>query len=567
MKLLAIRKSAFAIRNVSAAGFCLAVLILLVVGGRSAGRAVLPALAAFVGLSALSLFVVVRAVRERSRAQEELHQLQLELDRRVERRAAELESASERYLNTLDQMLAGCQLIGFDWRYLYVNDAAVKHGHVTKDELLGRTMMECYPGIESTPMFALLEQCMVARTLHHLENEFTYADGSSGWFEVSAQPAPEGIFIVSIDITERKRAVRESERQVARLQSLRAIDLAILGTTDTRLALKTVLHEARARLQADGASIHLFSPDTMMLGVIAITGDCGSERERVAVRLGEGVAGKAALERRTLSGVEGGRMVYATPLIAKGKLVGALNVTLQKSFIADQDWLDFFETVAGQAAVTIDNGKLFEDVQRAMFDLRLAYDTTIEGWSRALDLRDKETEGHTLRVTQLTMELARMAGMSEAQLVQVRRGALLHDIGKMGVPDPILLKPGPLTDEEWVMMRKHPTFAYELLKPINYLRDALDIPYCHHEKWDGSGYPRGLRGEEIPLAARIFAVVDVWDAIRSDRPYREGWSEEKSLEFIRSVSGTHFDPTAVELFIRAIEEKKTPKPLEQLVPS
>ena len=150
--------------------------------------------------------------------------------------------------------------------------------------------------------------------------------------------------------------------------------------------------------------------------------------------------------------------------------------------------------------------------------------------------------------------LFRSAEMTEAELVHVRRGALLHDIGKMGVPDHILLKAGALTDEEWVAMRKHPTFAYELLSPIQYLRRALDIPYCHHEKWDGTGYPRGLKGEQIPLAARLFAVVDVWDALRSKRSYREPWSKEQVVEHIKSLSGTHFDPKMVDLFLSMVHE-------------
>jgi putative nucleotidyltransferase with HDIG domain len=178
-----------------------------------------------------------------------------------------------------------------------------------------------------------------------------------------------------------------------------------------------------------------------------------------------------------------------------------------------------------------------------------AYDTTIEGWSRVLDLRDKETEGHSRRVTELTLGLARAMGMSEDELVHVRRGALLHDIGKMGVPDAILLKPGPLDDEEWAIMCRHPVYAYQMLLPIAYLQEALDIPYCHHEKWDGSGYPRGLMGEQIPLAARIFAVVDVWDAMRSDRPYRTGWSAAETREHIRALAGTHFDPEVVRIFL------------------
>jgi putative nucleotidyltransferase with HDIG domain len=211
--------------------------------------------------------------------------------------------------------------------------------------------------------------------------------------------------------------------------------------------------------------------------------------------------------------------------------------------------------------MAIEAGRMFEELQRSHLDLRLAYDTTIEGWSRALDLRDKETEGHTLRVTDLSVKLARKAGIPPEEIQNVRWGALLHDIGKMGVPDHILLKPGALTDEEWALMRRHPSYAYELLRPIAYLRNALDIPYCHHEKWDGSGYPRGLKGEEIPLAARLFAVADVWDAIRSDRPYRSGWGEKRALEYIRSVSGTHLDPRAVAFFLQVHEESKSVEPV------
>jgi putative nucleotidyltransferase with HDIG domain len=181
-----------------------------------------------------------------------------------------------------------------------------------------------------------------------------------------------------------------------------------------------------------------------------------------------------------------------------------------------------------------------------------AYDETIEGWSNALELRDEETEGHSQRVTEMTLNIARMMNVKTDELVHVRRGALLHDIGKMGIPDAILLKPGKLTVEEWAVMRKHPVYAYDMLAPIDYLRPALDIPYCHHEKFDGTGYPRGLKGEEIPLPARIFAVVDVYDALTSDRPYRKAWSKEEALKYIHEESGTHFDPQVVEAFLKTI---------------
>jgi len=195
--------------------------------------------------------------------------------------------------------------------------------------------------------------------------------------------------------------------------------------------------------------------------------------------------------------------------------------------------------------------KLLEDrvnLEQVHLQLLAAYDATIEGWSRAMDLRDKETEGHTQRVTLLSEKLARLAGVSEVGLIFFRRGALLHDIGKLGVPDAILLKPDKLTAEEWDIMRQHPQYAYDMIHSIEYLRPALDIPYCHHEKWDGSGYPRGLKGEDIPLAARIFAIIDVWDALTSDRPYRPAWDEEKTRDYINEQSGKHFDPHIVELF-------------------
>jgi putative nucleotidyltransferase with HDIG domain len=168
---------------------------------------------------------------------------------------------------------------------------------------------------------------------------------------------------------------------------------------------------------------------------------------------------------------------------------------------------------------------------------------------RALDLRDKETEGHTQRVTALTKELARKMGMDEEKLIHIERGALLHDIGKMGIPDGILLKPGGLTKKERELMMQHPQLAYEMLSPIEFLKPAIEIPYCHHEKWDGSGYPRSLRGEKIPFAARIFSVVDVWDALTSERPYREPMEVDEVRQHIQDGAGSHFDPQVVDVFL------------------
>lgn len=193
-------------------------------------------------------------------------------------------------------------------------------------------------------------------------------------------------------------------------------------------------------------------------------------------------------------------------------------------------------------------------LREANAQLLSAYEATIEGWSHAMDLRDRETEGHSQRVTELTVKLARALGIiSDDDIMHIRRGALLHDMGKIGIPDSILHKPDKLTDEEWTTMRKHPQLAYDMLYPIEYLHPALEIPLNHHEKWDGTGYPRGLKGEEIPIVARLFAVVDVWDALTSDRPYRPAWSQEESLTYIREQSGKHFDPQVVDLFFEVVK--------------
>jgi putative nucleotidyltransferase with HDIG domain len=218
-----------------------------------------------------------------------------------------------------------------------------------------------------------------------------------------------------------------------------------------------------------------------------------------------------------------------------------------------QEWLDFFNTLAGQTAIAIESTSLFANLQASNDELTQAYEATIEGWSRAMDLRDRETKGHTQRVTKLTLQLARSMGIDDSQLTHIRRGALLHDIGKLGVPDNILFKAGSLTAEERQIMEQHVDFAYEMLAPIPYLKPALNIPYFHHEKWDGTGYPLGLKGQQIPLEARIFALVDVWDALLSDRPYRKAWSRERTLDYIRAQNGIHFDPQVVECFLEVIE--------------
>lgn len=243
------------------------------------------------------------------------------------------------------------------------------------------------------------------------------------------------------------------------------------------------------------------------------------------------------------------------PVRDKGEVIGFLNLDSTTVNFFTQQHADQLQAFADQAGVAIQNARLLSELQNSHDDLLIAYDTTLQGLAKALALRDNETQGHSVRVTDMTVRLARRMGQTEPALTDIRYGALLHDIGKIAIPDSILYKNGPLTDQEWEVMRLHPTYAQQLLATIPYLRDSMDIPLYHHERWDGSGYPFGLRGEQIPLAARIFCIIDVWDGLRSERPYHPAWPEARVREYLRQNSGSHFDPQIVKAFLDLLTEE------------
>jgi HD-GYP domain-containing protein (c-di-GMP phosphodiesterase class II) len=377
---------------------------------------------------------------------------------------------------------------------------------------------------------------------------------------------------LGIAVREREKAAKQLlVKQTERLQTLRAIDLAINSSFDLQNILMVLIQEVIKQLDVDAACVLMIQPENGRLGYVAGQGFKTHNIETTHLRIGEEYAGRAALQRTILAipdlTKESGKSIragllaeenfvsyYAVPLITKGLVKGVMEIFHRSRLTPDREWLDFLETLAGQTAIAIEISSLFQSLQRSNQELVHAYNSTIEGWARALDLRDRETEGHTQRVTMLTLQLARTLGVKDSELVHIHRGALLHDVGKLGIPDAILHKPGPLTDEEQRMMHQHPPLAYNLLVPIPFLRPALDIPYCHHEKWDGSGYPRGLKGEEIPLAARIFTIVDAFDALTSDRPYRRGLPNEEALQYIREQAGRQFDPNLVEVFLDMISK-------------
>ena len=532
-----------------------------------------------------------------------------------ERRAAE---KSQQRLSTLleatTDYIFTCDLAG---RFLYSNQAFRKRFHLSTQAMSERSLFEFYTEASANLLrqtaipLALREGVWDGETVLKTESDEEVMISQVVIAHHDENGAAESLSIVCRDITESKRASQQLERHIEerttnlqeaiefmqqeiaernrveeevcslnkqleerlqRIEALRHIDAAISSSFDLRHTLGIFLEQTLSQLQVDAADILICNPYEHRLEFGVGRGFRTAALRHTRLHVGAGYAGRAAMERQyvtikdlkrepgafrntPLLSTEQFVSYGAMPLVSKGQVRGVLELFHRKAFQPDTEWIDFMETLAGQAAIAIDNAQMFEGLQRSNLELMLAYDATIEGWSRALDLRDHETEGHTQRVTTLTLDLARAMGLGDADLVGIRRGALLHDIGKVGVPDSILHKPGELSTEERDLMQHHTMYAYQMLAPITFLRSAIDIPYCHHEKWDGSGYPRGLKGEEIPLSARIFAIVDVWDALRSNRPYKKAWTYEQSAEHMQRLAGSHFDPKIVEIFLRVVAEQ------------
>jgi len=491
------------------------------------------------------------------------------------RAKAYLEESEERFRTVTEGSLLGVYIIQ-NGKFQYVNPAMA--------DTFGYSREEIVEEIEVVDLVHSEDRALVVENLRRrLEDgvasvryEFrgVRKDGAVIFCEVlgQRQDYQGGVAIIGTltDITERKQNEKRIKQQLKRLKALREIDLAITASLDPRVTFSVLLTQVTEQLEIDAADILVMDQSTQMLTYAVGKGFRTDALKHTHLRVGQGNAGQAAFTRSTVnipdlsvaaSGVaqpsllhdEGFVSYFAVPLVAKGKVQGVMEIFNRTPLDPNQGWIDFLESLAGQAAIAVDNAMLFDELSRSNTGLLRAYDATLEGWARALELRDIETKGHSQRVTDMTIQLARAMGIADSDIVHIRRGALLHDIGKLGIPDTILQKPGPLTEEEWETMRKHPTYAHEMLVPIEYLRPALEIPYCHHEKWDGTGYPRGLKGVEIPISARIFAVTDVWDALRSDRPYRAAWPVEKAAAYIREQSGTYFDPEVVTAFFGAIE--------------
>jgi PAS domain-containing protein len=526
----------------------------------------------FVVLAA-SLGLWNREVRH-DRADLALRKATEELEHRVQERTAELSRANERLLDErnnlksiLDSMNNGVHIVNQEYEILYINPVLQKEfGPID-----GKKCHQYFSGRDhacpSCELWTVLAGKTVQREWHSEKNGKTY-----DLFAAPIKDLDGGVSKLEIfhDVTLHKQARDKVRNQLERLSALRSIDLAITSSLDLRVTLGVVIENAMTLLHADAVSLLIKKPRLHVFEYAAGRGFRTDAIRHSHVNTGRGYAGRAAHSRKLLAvpdiaaeknipvkppfmDEEGFHAYFGAPMIAKGGVIGVLEVYLRRPFTPDGEWTDFLEALAGQAAIAADNANLFNDLQRSNDELIMAYDSTLEGWARALDYRDKETEGHSRRVTDMTVELARTMGLPEEEIVHIKRGALLHDIGKLGVPDGVLLKPGKLSDAERKQMERHPRIAYELISPVEFLRPAIDIPFCHHEKWDGSGYPRGLKAGEIPFSARIFSVVDVWDALRSERPYRTAWPVEKVTAYLRSRAGIDFDPRTVGMFLKHLE--------------
>lgn len=358
-------------------------------------------------------------------------------------------------------------------------------------------------------------------------------------------------------------------RQLDRMDGLRQVDRAITSSLDLNLTLAVFLDQVTTHLGVDAGAVLLHDASARSLRYAALRGLRTTSLRSLAVKVGEGTLGRIVLEREArLEDLaapdashpalvplrdEGFVTSLARPLIAKGIVVGVLELFHRGAIALDAEQAEYLDALVDQGAIVIDNGVLFNRLERANVELVQAYDTTIEGWAAALDRRGSDPPGHSRRVADLSVRTGQLLQVDSEDLHWIRRGALLHDIGNLGVPEVLLRKPGPLDEEEWARVRTHPDLAREFLDPIPFLRKALDIPCAHHERWDGSGYPQGLSGETIPLPARIFMVSDVFDAMTAGRPYSAPVPRGEAVAYLRRMRGTLFDPHVVDAFFRTLE--------------
>jgi len=443
--------------------------------------------------------------------------------------------------------------------------------------LMDIVMDDEFDGIETTVrIHDFLDVPVIYVTAHDDEEHLKRATQTEPYGYL-IKPIELNVLRSAIEVALHKHAIeRKLKQQLQRLTATRTMDQAILSVQDLSTVLEIFLQQIASSLGVDAVRILLAGQTAQQFECAGSLGFQNAHEKALNFSASDGYSWQAIPQNENINihnlmdkteeispewiQREGFVIYLGLPLISANVCKGTLELFNRSVFEPDAEWLETFSAMAGQVCVALEHFELLERLFRTNRELVQSYDATIQGWSQALELRDQETQGHSRRVTDLAVKLAAVMGYPANKLVNIWRGALLHDIGKMGVPDKSLLKDGPLDDEEWELMRRHPKYAFDLLKGIPFLEEALEIPYCHHEKWDGTGYPRGLIGEEIPLAARIFSIVDVWDALGSERCYRKAWPQEKAIDYINGQSGKYFDPQVVDAFLKLIETDNHLKP-------
>ncbi len=455
-----------------------------------------------------------------------------------------LKGAYQKSINLVEMNEAVHKMLGYSREEMFRLFPAILESELIKAELQPHQYELESLGVTN------FETALVHKEGHHVNVEFT--------MQLIQYEGQAAVMNIIRDVTERKQHENE-------LQAIATLSAALRAAPSRSEMLPVLVDQIASLINCDLVDIEIIEP---LAGDTIVEAAYGVWKPMIGTRQKKGT-GLNAVISETLKpyhtncldkeenlpfpnwAYEGIRAYAGVPLIAQEKLIGFVWIG-QKSDISVNE-VQLLSAITDIAANAIHRATLHEQVLQYAINLSSAYDTTLEGWVNALELRDRETEGHARRVVEVTINLAQKMGIDAEAEINIRRGALLHDIGKMGIPDSVLLKPGPLNEREWEMMRMHPEYAYRLLSPIDYLNPAIEIPFCHHEKWDGTGYPRGLKGEDIPLAARIFAIVDVWEALTSDRPYRPAWSNGKALEYIENQRGMHFDPTVVDNFMELLK--------------
>ncbi|MHB8807699.1 MAG: HD domain-containing phosphohydrolase [Anaerolineaceae bacterium] len=393
--------------------------------------------------------------------------------------------------------------------------------------------------------------------------------GSFGFMEEDEKK--ERVIVIAKDITQQRMNNEIIQQRNKEIRALYEINRSISSSLDIEKIYDAFYEGIIGIIACDGLTIFSYSPEEKLIhteyyrwgnkkGNISELPVISNQESDFAllfqtIDAGNPIKITTAIDpMKTLSKDQESGSGFLVPIVLENTGIGIIEIFCVQPDAFRIEELHILQALAAQIAVASNNAKLYKDLRSSNENLQLAYDKTLEGWNMALQMREKETAGHTRRVANLTMQLADKMGIPKEEKIHIWRGALLHDIGKLVIPDHILHKPGPLDDQEWEIIHNHPVYAYEWLSPIEYLRPALDIPYSHHEHWDGSGYPQGLSGNNIPLSARMFAVVDVYDALTSDRPYRKAWSHAKTIAYIKKQVGSQFDPSIVKIFLELFKE-------------